>query len=175
MRIFSVIAVIGTVGGGLLAPALAGDKNAAIESAMNAAPPSVSANATIKDHDGKVLRAGNNGWTCYPASPSMGAMCNDAEWDAMIAAMMAKKPYTPTGFGASYMLTGDGEAAGVSNKDPFAAGPTADNDWVKEGPHMMVIVPDPAMLENVSTDPKDPVYVMWKGTPYAHIMVRISE
>ena len=39
----------------------------------------------------------------------------------------------------------------------------------------MILVPDPAALEGLSTDPNDPVYVMWKGTPYAHIMVKISE
>jgi hypothetical protein len=39
----------------------------------------------------------------------------------------------------------------------------------------MILVPDSKILEGMSTDPKDPVYVMWKGTPYAHIMVRIAE
>ena len=33
----------------------------------------------------------------------------------------------------------------------------------------------PAALEGLSTDPNDPVYVMWKDTPYAHIMVKIAE
>jgi hypothetical protein len=45
---------------------------------------------------------------------------------------------------------------------------------VKEGPHLMIAVPDRAMLEGLSTDPSDPVYVMWKDTPYAHIMVKIA-
>lgn len=39
----------------------------------------------------------------------------------------------------------------------------------------MIVVPDAKALEGLSTDPKDPVYVMWKGTPYAHIMVRVAE
>lgn len=175
MRISGTIAVIAVLGMGLVSPAHASDKKAMIESAMSAAPASVTANATIKDHDGTVLRKGDNGWTCYPGSSSMGPMCNDAQWETMITAMMTKQPFTATGFGTSYMLAGDGDAAGVSNKDPYATEATADNDWVKEGPHMMLIVPDPAMLEGVSTDPKDPVYVMWKGTPYAHIMIRIDE
>ncbi len=72
------------------------------------------------------------------------------------------------------MLAGEGDAIGVSNTDPYATEPTADNDWVKEGPHLMILMPDPATLEGLSTDPADPVYVMWKGTPYAHIMVRIA-
>ncbi len=72
------------------------------------------------------------------------------------------------------MLAGEGEALGVSNKDPYATAPTDDNDWVKEGPHLMIVVPDAAALEGLSTNPKDPVYVMWKGAPYAHIMVKIA-
>ena len=38
----------------------------------------------------------------------------------------------------------------------------------------MIVVPDSAMLEGMSTDPNDPVYVMWADTPYVHIMVKIS-
>jgi hypothetical protein len=72
------------------------------------------------------------------------------------------------------MLAGEGDGAGASNIDPFASAPTPDNQWVKEGPHLMLLLPDPAALEGISTDPKDPVYVMWKGTPYAHIMVRVA-
>jgi hypothetical protein len=67
------------------------------------------------------------------------------------------------------MLAGD---AGASNIDPFAKAETPDNQWVVEGPHVMIIVPDPALLDSVSTDPHAGVpYVMWKNTPYAHIMM----
>ncbi len=72
--------------------------------------------------------------------------------------------------GFSYMLQGD---MPVSNVDPFAAGPTADNEWLPNaGPHVMILVPDARMLEGISTDPHNGgPWVMWKGTPYAHIMV----
>jgi len=69
----------------------------------------------------------------------------------------------------------EGDAPGVSNIDPTATRPTADNQWVKEGPHLMVILPDSTMYADISTDPANPVYVMWKDTPYAHLMVRISD
>ncbi len=88
---------------------------------------------------------------------------------------MTKAPIDVTEFSLSYMMAGEGEALGVSNVDPFATEPTDDNQWVKEGPHLMILVPDPAALEGISTDPKDPVYVMWKNTPYAHIMVKVGE
>ena len=38
----------------------------------------------------------------------------------------------------------------------------------------MIIIPDKKILSSLSTNPSDPVYVMWKDTPYAHIMVKIA-
>lgn len=149
-------------------------KAALIADAEASAPPSVSKHATIKTVEGKVLRKGSNGWTCYPGSAAMGPMCNRPQWDALIAAVMTKQPIDVKEFSVSYMLAGEGDAIGVSNTDPFAAAPTDDNDWIKEGPHLMILVPDPAALEGLPTDPKAPVYVMWKGTPYAHIMVKVA-
>jgi hypothetical protein len=65
---------------------------------------------------------------------------------------------------------------GVSNVDPFAAGPTADNQWVVEGPHVMILLPDAKMLDSLTTDPNTGgPYVMWKGTPYAHVMMPVGE
>jgi hypothetical protein len=84
-------------------------------------------------------------------------MCNQWQWDAVLAAMGKKEEIDVKEFSISYMLAGEGDAIGVS------------------GPHLMILVPDPAMLEGLSTDPKDPVYVMWKDTPYAHIMVKVAE
>jgi len=146
-----------------------------IAEAKSAAPPSITKDATVKTMDGKVLRTGTNGWICYPGTEVIGPMCNQRQWDDLLNAMMNKKPIDVKEFNISYMLAGEGDALGVSNKDPYATEPTNDNDWVKEGPHLMILVPDPAILEGLSTNPEDPVYVMWKGTPYAHIMVKIEE
>ena len=87
---------------------------------------------------------------------------------------MTKAPIDVTEFSLSYMMAGEGEALGVSNIDPFATEPTDDNQWVKEGPHLMIVVPNRAMLEGMSRNTNDPVYVMWADTPYAHIMVKIA-
>jgi hypothetical protein len=39
-------------------------------------------------------------------------------------------------------------------------------------PHIMVVFSDHAMLEGISTDPNNGgPFVMWKGTPYAHVMI----
>ena len=70
------------------------------------------------------------------------------------------------------MLAGDG---GASNTDTYAEGETKDNQWIVEGPHLMIIMPDNALLDSLPTDPyAGGPYVMWKGTPYAHIMVPVG-
>ena len=171
-KLISACVFLGLLGSAL---ALADDDDAMIASAKSAGPSSVTSKATIKAPDGKVLQEGSNSYTCYPQQAIIGPMCNEAVWDGLIGAMMKKEPFAPDKLSVSYMLAGEGTALGVSNSDPFASDPEASDDWVKEGPHLMIVVPDSAMLEGISTDPNDPVYVMWKDTPYAHIMVKISD
>lgn len=173
--LLSIASIVGLAAFGSTAvPAQQSDAEL-IASAESAAPESITENATIKTMDGRVLRQGTSSWTCYPETETTGPMCNEPQWDAALAAFMNKEPIDIEEFSVSYMLAGEGDAIGVSNTDPYATEPTADNDWVKEGPHLMILVPDPEMLEGLSTNPEDPVYVMWKGTPYAHIMVRVAE
>jgi len=154
--------------------ALAGDEAKVIASAESAGPPSVTADATIKDAEGNVLREGTNQYTCYPEQEAMGPMCNDSEWDALISAVMSQSEYSPKALSISYMLAGEGAAPGTSNSNPYATKEESD-DWVVEGPHLMIIVPNKAMLEGISRDPADAVYVMWGDTDYAHIMVKTAE
>jgi hypothetical protein len=151
-----------------------GDNETMLLSAESAAPPSVTADATIKAPDGTVLRQGSNSYTCYPQQDIIGPMCNEAVWDTLISSMLDKKSFNPNTFSVSYMLAGEGSAIGVSNSDPYATEPNKSDDWVKEGPHLMIVVPNRELLEGLSNDPNDPVYVMWKDTPYAHIMVKVA-
>jgi hypothetical protein len=154
--------------------ALAGDKKAMIKSAESAGPGAVTSKATIKAPDGTVLRKGSNSYTCYPQQDAIGPMCNEAVWDDLIGSMMNKKKFKPRTFSVSYMLAGEGTALGVSNSDPYATDPAKADDWVKEGPHLMIVVPDRSLLKGLSRNPKDPVYVMWGDTDYAHIMVKVA-
>jgi hypothetical protein len=172
VRVVNTFVCLGLLGSSL---AFAGDEEAMIASAESAGPASVTSKATIKSPDGKVLREGSNGYTCYPQQETIGPMCNEPVWDALIAAMSSKGSFESDRFSVSYMLAGEGTAIGVSNSDPYATEPGKSEDWVKEGPHVMIVVPDPAMLGGLSTNPADPVYVMWKDTPYAHIMVRTAD
>lgn len=155
----------------MTATALAADSQAMIDEAMSAAPDEIAQGAVVMDWEGNVLQEGGNGYTCFPSPPDTGAgpMCLDEPWLAWADAWMNKKPFQASRVGTAYMLAGDG---GASNIDPFATEETADNQWIVEGPHLMVLVPDPAALDGVPTDPQSGgPYVMWKGTPYAHIMV----
>jgi hypothetical protein len=98
------------------------------------------------------------------------SMCLDKEWQAWGGAWMNKKaPPKPKTVGVAYMLKGD---KGASNTDPYATKPTADNQWVVSGPHIMLLPTDVSQLDTYPTDwTKGGPWVMWKGTPYAHIMV----
>jgi hypothetical protein len=156
-----------------------------ITNAMSAAPPELAKNATIMDWpdtpNGKPrqLRAGSNGWVCYPNSPETfkGApgddpMCLDKSWQTWAEAWMSKSQPKVGSSGIAYMLKGD---KGVSNTDPFATGPAGTNQWVVSPPHVMVLFPDTKMLDSYPTDPQNGgPWVMWKGTPYAHLMVPVS-
>jgi hypothetical protein len=154
------------------------EKDPLIREALSAAPPEVANTATVQTMDGKVLRKGTGAYTCFPTSSEVAAkggrepMCLDQVFLAWGEAWMSKKPFKASGTGVAYMLAGDN---GASNIDPYAEGPKPDNQWVVEGPHIMVVVADPAQLDTLPTDPHSGgAYVMWKGTPYAHIMVPVA-
>ena len=158
--------------------ASAQDNQALIRDALSAAPPEVAKTAPVKNWDGTVLKPGSGAYTCYPTPESMKKrgkmpMCLDKTWEAWADAWLNKKPFKANAVGIAYMLAGD---VGSSNIDPYAETPTSSNQWVEPGPHTMVIVPNLAELEGVSTDPySGGAFVMWKGTPYAHIMVPVGK
>ena len=157
-----------------------------IASAMSAAPANLAKNATILDWpettggQPRQLRAGTNGWVCYPSMPStlQGAsgedpMCLDRQWQNWLDAWTNKTTPKVTGTGIAYMLRGD---RGASNTDPFAMGSTPTNQWIMSPPHIMVLFEDTEMLDAYPTDPMNGgPWVMWKGTPYVHLMVPVSE
>jgi hypothetical protein len=156
-------------------------KEQKIANALTAAPDSVTAKATVLDWPAKegdapaVLRAGTNGWSCLPDSPETQGndpMCLDQSWLKLIDAYLKHTAPQFSALGIGYMIA-PGGATG-SNTDPYAMAPTADNQWGLHQPHIMIAVPDTKALEGISTDPASGgPYVMWKGTPYAHIMAPV--
>lgn len=150
--------------------------DAKIARAMLAAPEAISADATIMDVDGTVLREGDNGWTCFPGVGLIPGdkhpMCNDAVWMKWMATAGAGQPFETDQVGYSYMLAGD---AMVNNDDPTATDPNDGGVWVQEGPHIMLLMPTAMPLEHLNHDPfAGGPYVMWGGTPMQHIMLPVG-
>ena len=149
--------------------------------AMSAAPRAVASGATLMDWGATPtspptqLRAGNNGWTCFadnPGSPGDDPMCFDASFSAWATAWMGHRTPNITSFGVAYMLKGGTDA---SNTDPFKMKPDSGQPWVDTGPHVMIVVPNVQALRGISSDPRNGgPYVMWAGTPYAHVMVPVA-
>jgi hypothetical protein len=168
----TTVAVFATA---VVAVATAGESKAAkIARALRAAPASISKNATIVDVDWTVLRSGSNGWQCRPggAPGDTHPDCDDEVWVRLLKALDSKADFKTDHIGISYMLQGEPNG---NNADPFDTEPDPGEVWVQEGPHVMVVLPDPKMLEGISDDPNNGgPYVMWKGTPYAHIMIPVA-
>ena len=152
-----------------------------IKSAESAAPTAVSSQAAIYAMNDKgemrTLREGKNGWWCMPdspATPGPDPMCGDANSMEWAMAWIGKKDPPKGKVGLMYMLAGGTDA---SNTDPYASKPTEGADWISTGPHVMV-VNAMDMMSGYSPDPNPDTkvpYVMWSGTPYAHLMIPINK
>ena len=144
-------------------------KEEKVQIARAAAPSFISNRATIVDVDGSVLIEGDNGWTCSPGTQSdfLDPHCMDEVWMSLMMAFKAGKPFSTDRMGFSYMLRGD---RSVNNDDPLATDKSK-GTWIAEGPHLMIVGPK-GSIDGITNDPASGVpYVMWKGTPYEHIMV----
>ncbi len=151
-----------------------------IESALAAAPGSVSAKATVvqaqADGSMKMLREGSNGWTCMPDNPQTPGhdpMCMDANALKWAEAWMAHKDPPAGAVGLMYMLEGGSDA---SNMDPWGTKPADGGKWIETGPHVMVVGSKEILAGYPSGDQPDTSapYVMFAGTPYAHLMIPIG-
>lgn len=161
---------------GLVFPLTAVAGTDPIKSAESAGPPDLAGKATIQDWDGKVLREGSNGWTCLPDradSPGNDPMCLDKGWLTFIDAYVNKTQPSYQEMGIAYMLAGD---SAVSNSDPYASKKTDDADWVTGvKAHLMVLVPNKDSMAGIPTEwRKGGPWIMWKGTPYEHLMIPID-
>jgi len=151
-----------------------------IASAEKAAPAAVGKGSTIiaigADGKPRTVREGKNGFTCVadnPDTPGADPMCGDANaWD-WLNAYLGKQPPPAGKVGFMYMLAGGTDA---SNTDPYATKPTAENHWIKTGPHVMIVGATDMMAGYPTTADPDTSkpYVMWPGTPYAHLMLPVK-
>jgi hypothetical protein len=144
-----------------------------IAKAKTAAPESIVNGATIvmtqEKGEPKTLQTGSNGFTCL-VTPDGTPACADANGMEWMQAIGAKKaPPDKTGF--VYMMAGD---TGTSNHDPYA---TDKSHWVQTGPHVMIVGTAAAEMASIYPSDLDPdptqAYVMFPGTPYAHLMIPV--
>lgn len=161
-------------------PSHAEDDAALIKSAESAAPAAVSSKASIyavnEKGEMREVRKGSNGWWCMPdspATPGPDPMCGDANSMEWAMAWIGKKDPPKGKVGFMYMLEGGTDA---SNTDPYATAPAESNNWIKTGPHVMVVNAMDMMSgypTSAAPDTGQP-YVMWAGTPYAHLMLPVK-
>ena len=150
-----------------------------IKSATAAAPAAIARNATIvavsPDGTMRVVRKGSNTFTCMadnPNSPGPDPMCGDQNAMKWIQAWIDRKEPPADTVGFIYMLSGGTDA---SNTDPYAQKPDASNNWIRTGPHVMVVGAK-GMMEGYPRNPKPDTsepYVMWAGTPYEHLTLPV--
>ena len=142
-----------------------------IARAMSAGPDDIARSARIIDTDagGKtvVLRDGSNGFTCMPGNPKVigePPMCVDAASLQWFADAKAHKP-KPTNTVPDYVFAG---AAQRSDSDPNDKTSPA----ITVGPHWMIMWPfDPKTTGLPTTHKPTGAYIMWAGSPYAHLHV----
>lgn len=144
-----------------------------IARALSAAPQDVAKAARVigTDANGKVivLREGTNGFTCMPGNPEVigePPMCADAASMQWAADFKARKPKpTNTVPGITYMLAG---ATQRSDSNPYDETSPA----ITVGPHWMIMWPfDPKATGLPTTHKPTGAYIMWAGSPYAHLHV----
>lgn len=145
-----------------------------IRSALSAGPREIAEHAAViaPDANGKMatIRAGTNGWTCMadqPDTPGLDPMCVDQPSMQWVQSWMAKAPKPAnTVPGIVYMLQGGSD---ISATNPWA---TTTDHFIESPPHFMIMWPYDAKSTGFSTTPKKTgTWIMWAGTPYAHLMI----
>ena len=154
-------------------PADSAENQAKIARALSAGPAEITNNARVVDKDEHgntiVLREGSNGFTCMPGNPKAAGdppMCADAasmQWTADFEARKSKPTNTEPGI--IYMLAG---ATQRSDTDPY----DTTSPPIPIGPHWMIMWPfDPKTAGLPTIHKPTGAYIMWAGSPYAHLHV----
>jgi hypothetical protein len=147
-----------------------------INSAVEGAPERISAQAAVVrlDPGGKTaeLRKGTNGFTCaVMPDGSLAPVCADEHgWRWLVAAFSKQPKPTNTQPGIAYMAKGGKHFETPDGK--IVMEPTGETKEVEEPPHYMVLWPIDAAKTRLPTKPNaGGTYVMFAGTPFAHLMV----
>lgn len=141
-----------------------------IDQALRAAPEAMRETAGVIRPDGTELQAAQGEFRCTVLS--IGSMCGDqtfVEW-AQAFSEQREDYQAPEQLGLGYML--EGHSQPVSMTDPFATAEAGET--FTEGPHIMILSPQGAMPQLASDHQSGEPYVMWEGTPFAHIMMPVG-
>ncbi len=148
-------------------------KEAKIKRALSAAPANIAKDAKVVDIDEKgqltVLREGKNGFTCIAGHAGVvgdDPGCGDAAGLQWILDWAAHKPKpTNTQPGVIYMLAGGTD---WSATDPWSTSGTAQ----KWPPGWLIAWPFNSTTTGLPDKPNSTgPWIMWAGTPYAHLML----
>jgi hypothetical protein len=154
-------------------------KQAKISRALAAGPADITKNAKIIDLDERgnetVLREGNGEFTCFPGHPGVVgdvAFCANQsalQWEKDFAEYKSspeRKPSpTNTEPGIEYMLLGGTDWSG---SDPAVTS----GKPIKEPPHWMIMWAFDPQTTGLPTEPKqNGTWIMYAGTPWAHLMI----
>ena len=154
-----------------------------------AAPSYIAKDATVLNEKMEMLREGTNGWTCLPVNPrgmsdpengwkdahEAMPLCGDAEVFKWISAYLSDEVPDMDYDGYAWMLHGD---MGEDNSTPkvMSKDDAKEGHWIESGPHLMRMPKDPSSLDGMTTDFNSGApYVMFSGTPYAHIMYPVQD
>ena len=154
-----------------------------------AAPSYIAKDATVLNEKMEMLREGTNGWTCLPVNPrgmsdpengwkdahEAMPLCGDAEVFKWISAYLSDEIPDMDYDGYAWMLHGD---MGEDNSTPkvMSKNDAKEGHWIESGPHLMRMPKDPSSLDGMTTDFNSGApYVMFSGTPYAHVMYPIQD
>jgi hypothetical protein len=119
-----------------------------------------------------IVRPGTNGFTCtLMADESHTPACGNALGFKWLVAATAHKPVPPAGgMGVVYMAKGSTHYETPEGEIVMA--PSAQTKSVREPPHWMLLTPlDPAATGIPTRPNAGGAYIMFAGTPYAHLMI----
>jgi hypothetical protein len=147
-----------------------------IRSAVEGAPERISGKAAVVrlDPNGKTseIRKGTNGFTCaLIPDASLAPVCTDQQgWRWLVSAFSKQSKPGNSQPGIAYMAKGGLHFETADGK--IVMEPTAETKEVKEPPHWMILWPiDPARSGLPTRPNAGGTYVMWEGTPFAHLMI----
>jgi hypothetical protein len=119
------------------------------------------------------MRPGTSGFTCVILVPDVtgGPICGDDVAMHWVDAMLTHKnaPPAATRPGIAYMGHGGSHFEDAQGNLAMEPGPNIRT--VHEPPHWMLIYPFDPATSGLSTRPNQEAYIMFAGSPWAHVMV----